>query len=643
MLSSQPVEAGDEIAGELIARAQQMFCLLYPAAEHPALDFNSDKWNLRPLSAPRRAKPATILFREFNSGIPLPNEFSGLLKAMIVLRRFKPLNAKRYVDAYRYFWAAISNRLHGARFCWPSITADDYEKAEQLMKDHELEQSTIYSFVMCLNAFRKWLDSSEICEGIEWTPLTKDPKTDRIRTTTGRKKSLDRLPTRRAIEGLGEIYRMHAKEPQDRLLICAVGLLLVAGFRISELLSLPLDCWVEELQRGRMRYGIRYWNRKAKGGVWQWAVRWLSPMGAELTRELLAEITKLTESARTQARILEADPSRVSVPGFEGRHELTSTEVAPIFGTSRLGLAQRTYYKRLRLTTRRSEKSRGRESLWLKSDVEAELLARRGTLHTFDLGNGKYQMLSDSLLIAHQGFFSKHGTLPFLVMNLSDREIEPFLAGKKSKGYFKPSAFDRFGIKEAGGFTAREGESPRMRSNMLRHWLNTVANKAGMSAAQISMWMQRTNPAHTLLYLHSASDIADLTRDEIREGKLVGPRAEEFKVLPLEKQADYLAGINAVHKTATGRCAADFSRDQCEFNKTCELGCVFFLHNPEDEVERSNLLIKRSSCITALVQIEAAERQGRKMVSRQREMNELMISKIDHLLAHGETSRGEKE
>jgi hypothetical protein len=164
-----------------------------------------------------------------------------------------------------------------------------------------------------------------------------------------------------------------------------------------------------------------------------------------------------------------------------------------------------------------------------------------------------------------------------------------------------------------------------------------------MSAAQISMWMQRTNPSHTLLYLHSPSDIADLTRDEIREGKLVGPRVDEFKVLPPEKQVDYLAAVNAVHKTATGRCAADFSRDQCEFNKTCELGCVFFLHNPEDEVERSNLLVKRSSCITALVQIEAAERQGRKMVPRQREMTELMISKIDHLLAYGETSRDEEE
>jgi len=469
---------------------------------------------------------------------------------------------------------------------------------------------------------------------VEWHPRTKDPKIERARTKVGRQSRLDRLPTRRAIEGLGEIFRLHAKRPKDRLLICAVGLLLVAGFRLGELLRLPSDGWVAEVHRGRERCGLRFWNRKTQGGTWQWAVRWLSPMGAELARDLLAEIGALTQSARDQSRVLERDPSRVVIPNTEGHGELLAHEVALLFGTNKIGLNQLLHDQRLRLPRRRSPTGKGRENLIPKAAVEAELLARRGALHTFDLGNGRQQLLSDTLLIVHPGFLDDRteAVMPLLVTVVKQRDIGVFLKSRK-KGAYRLSAFERFGIQEPEGEEEGVSNPSVMRSHVARHWLNTVANKAGMSAFQISMWMQRADASQTLLYLHSASDIADLTREGMRDGALAGRRVEDFNALPPEQREDYLATIRSAHKTATGICTADFGVDQCEVNKACELGCLFYLRTPGDPVERANLLAKRARFVFALEQIAAAERDGKQILPRLREINVRWLAAIDRTLA----------
>jgi hypothetical protein len=119
----------------------------------------------------------------------------------------------------------------------------------------------------------------------------------------------------------------------------------------------------------------------------------------------------------------------------------------------------------------------------------------------------------------------------------------------------------------------------------------------------------------------------------MRDGTLAGRRVEEFNALPPEQQEDYLATIRSAHKTATGTCTADFGVDQCEVNKACELGCLFYLHTPGDPVERANLLTKRARFVLALEQITAAERAGRQMPSRLREINEQWLAAIDRTLA----------
>lgn len=633
------------ISEALVERARKLLILTFPSHDYHSIDFESERWDIRPLSAPRGTKASVLNFCELDDLMkPLPKDFSDMIKALIVFCNYQGLTAKKHSDACRFLWAAISRRLDGDAFSWEGVTTSDFEAAEQILKQRGLGTGGISKPLQCLKVLKDWLNENDVSDGIEWSPQTTYPSLRCFRTKADRQAHLERLPTRRALVGLAEIYRLHAKEPCDRLLICAVGLLLVAGFRISELLSLPFDCWVAEPHRGRERLGLRYWNRKAKGGVWQWAVRWLSPMGAELARSLLDEINAITATARDQARILERDPTRVEIPNTEGRKTLTTQEIAFLFGTDLRGINKRIFrgYLNLSLVGKEKFNKTNYINLYLKSDVEAELLKRRGKLYTFKLGNGKFQSLSETLLITHPGFldltyrnppYRKNPVVTILVTNLNLGIIAGFLAGKRDKkGSRYPSAFERFGILEPTNLADGEARSPKMRSNMFRHWLNTLAHKSGMSVSQITMWMQRTNPVGTLVYLHSSSDIADLAREGIREGRYVGHYADEFNALPPEEQDSFLQLIQNAHKTNTGLCTANFGIENCELNKTCELGCRFYLRDPGDESDSKNLLVKRQNLMQAIERVKEAEREGRRIVSRQLDINEKWVAAIDQLL-----------
>jgi len=150
-------------------------------------------------------------------------------------------------------------------------------------------------------ALLAWIQSNEILgDGFEWQASSRI-RYDALANPNEKPK---RLPNRLVLEALAQIYTKHAVSPDDRLVICALGLLLIGGFRISELCTLPLNCLVTERKKGRTDFGIRYWNCKTPDGAYKHAVRWLSPIGSELAKVCLRELRALTRNARRQAIIL---------------------------------------------------------------------------------------------------------------------------------------------------------------------------------------------------------------------------------------------------------------------------------------------------------------------------------------------------
>src|SRR5687767_1992760 len=126
--------------------------------------------------------------------------------------------------------------------------------------------------------------------------------------------------------------------PKNRPTVCEQppAVLVVTGFRIGELLTLPLDCEVEEVRGGKPRYGLRYYKEKSRGGEKVFAVRWLTATGAELARKAIHEIRTLTQEARERAEVLERTPHRVPVPGFHWAARMTVADVARALGVQQV-------------------------------------------------------------------------------------------------------------------------------------------------------------------------------------------------------------------------------------------------------------------------------------------------------------------
>ena len=166
----------------------------------------------------------------------------------------------------------------------------------------------------------------------------------------------------------------------------------------------------------------------------------------------------------------------------------------------------------LKLTGRRSKVGRGAAISYRRSEIEKELLRRRGGLYALKIDAKHKQLFSENLFLEFQTAGNRTAASDLLIQPLPASSIMAFLGGSAKT----PSAFERFGFDIAtldGEVSARY----RMRSHMFRHWLNTVANKAGMTAFQITLWMQRRSVEETRRYLHESSEIAELDREWIRQ------------------------------------------------------------------------------------------------------------------------------
>jgi hypothetical protein len=226
-----------------------------------------------------------------------------------------------------------------------------------------------------------------------YTPQTPRVEDFNRHTISGQQERRDRLPTDGALQGIADIYSEHAKEPADRLRAAAVAILVVTGFRIGELLTLPLDCEVEEVRGGKARYGIRYYKEKARGAEKMFAVRWLTATGAELARQAIHEIRTLTQDARTRARVLEKTPHRVPLPGIHWAARMTTAEVTLALGA--------------KIAPRPLPRHHDHEGVYYRAfEVEAFLQSLRvSPLWTVDRRDGTFQMLSETLLIAFRNSF----------------------------------------------------------------------------------------------------------------------------------------------------------------------------------------------------------------------------------------------
>lgn len=591
-----------------VRQGQALFETMFPDA---AGQFEAPCWDIRRLRTSQHKKTnSRLYFTLYGSNVdPLPPRFSNVVKAYILLNKSSSATMTLRVDIARVFWQAIRQRFGDTdAFDWRQLTEDDLLRAEHVMLIH-WNQSTTYKRCTQLQYMMRALAAVRgggIVRPMD-APFT-TPRTDDSEryTLDGQLDRMKRLPSDDAMYAVGDIYAKHAKEPPDRLISCVLALMLATAFRIGEVLTLPFDCLYSEGASTKKRWGLRYHKEKSRGGEKQLAVRWMTPKQAELAKVAIEEARSITAPARAQARILEAAPDRMPLPGFRWNALLRREEVARLLGMKAESVSAISLSKLPRKMVREGV---SRHYEYRATDVASYIFSVRvPDLWMIDRRDGTKQKFSESLFVVFRNFMHRQrGTNPLLVESLTEQTVNDFLGGRTERGEaVVRSAFERFGLAD------RTGAFFKLHTHQFRHWVTTKAAVAGVPDEVIARWQGREHIGDLEAYKHltPAERVATL-KTALESGRTRGNVADMYFNLEDDIRDVFLEGqLQAVHVTPLGLCVHDFKVSPCPKLLNCVKDCDDYLFDTANNAHRQNLVQLRERTKLTLEHAEAQKSHG---------------------------------
>jgi len=414
------------------------------------------------------------------------------------------------------------------------------------------------------------------------------------RDEESQEKGMKKMPSQAALDALATA----SNEPLDedeQIILRALDLLVVGGFRIGEMLTIPVNCWVEEevIENGRekfdpmtgeplKKYGIRYWPEK--GG--ELGVKHLTSITVPLAKRAVEDLTRLCSDARNAAAALEGTPDRVPLPGgLDLNATLTRHQLQKALGFNSWG-GLRCFIDELGIQPAEKKAGIGRglpRNCYRVGDVEKALMKRRPELITVKLKNGSKQTLSESLCVMFLNQFHKaRATLRFLPELISTRQIDIALGGVSNS----ESIFTRRGLKNP------DGSRMSINTHAFRHWLNTLADNGGLSGLLLALWMGRKDINQNVWYKHgTVAQRVEWAREAMKNGDLSGDIVDIYNSIndPVKKEDFLKTFVSVAHFTPYGVCLHDFALEPCEYHLNCLSGCGEYIRTKGDEEERKNI------------------------------------------------------
>jgi hypothetical protein len=534
---------------------------------------------------------------------PMGTPFVDVVKAMVRYRASQKAqlitNLRRLIDVARHLDKAL--RDAGASE-FGLLSLRHFEIAEDSIKQ-SLAASTAYRACNYLATIAVEIDASRLTSRLIGyrNRLRRPPIGDQL-DEESQKLGLAKMPSNRALEALADISNDPADD-NERILLRHVDILVATGFRIGECLTLPVDCWVEEVATTKeagsasaTRCGIRYWPEKGGDPI----VKWLPSSATPLARRAVAELQELCAPARRSALWREQNPGRLECfTGLAPGATLSINAIARLLGVTRDAVDLMLRSCRLEPVTKA-----GSTQLFLVEKVEHALARRRFDQVLVIRPNGVRQPLSQSLSVAFVNqFHSWKATLLWLPTPIRLCQIQVLLGASDAQAPTRSSAFSRRGI------TDEKGNRLRIRTHAFRHWLNTLANRGGLSDVELARWMGRRDLKQNEAYKHgTVEQRTRWAREMIDKGALAGPVARVAHALPADERDKFLdAAVEAVHFTPYGVCVHNFAASPCEYHLACFRGCPDYLRLKGNTEERHALHRLREDTLVTLKKARSAE------------------------------------
>ncbi len=362
------------------------------------------------------------------------------------------------------------------------------------------------------------------------------------------------MPSDEALQALPQAFRK-AKEPRDVIPTAVMALLACAPSRVNEVLALPCDCEIKPLTEGDEGYMLRWAGSKGHHDF----AKGIPAVMADVAREAIERLRKHTTEARRIAAWYEKYPDRLYMPDdcahLRGEN-LTGAGIASIIGFNDPANGRDWAADRKIKPIEGVRSSKGRHLFAFRfSDVESAILSLlpRG-FPIFDNATGlRY---SEALMVVRRHEFAERGRGRWRCM------IAPVNYG---------NIMDNF--HNADGVFARLGLSTLehpiiLRTHQLRHHLNTLAQRGGLSEMEIAAWSGRKDVRQNAAYDHRTTEEMLLNKRR-RDKELATIKGASVKVNKPVTRAEAAARTAHGHATEIGFCEHDFAASPCAMFMEC--------------------------------------------------------------------------
>lgn len=372
-----------------------------------------------------------------------------------------------------------------------------------------------------------------------------------------------KLPAEETLNALAEIFASNPSNERDIFTTSVVAMLMSAPSRISEVLALPVDCEVTETDSdGIERYGWRFYSAKGFEGDIKWVPSTMVPIAKEAVRR--AKL--LSENARRLAKWIEGNPDKFfrhpNCPSVSDDKPLTPEEAAMALG---LSVRDRNAAQE-GLAVRKLSRVNGAHTL---NSLWGHVLERLPEgFPWFDEEKGI--KFSNALFALNKNQF--HGNRGCLPVDLH-KPLTNFFNGDLSpretlKDGSHKSIFDRY------GYRSESGGRLKLTSHQIRHLLNTIAQRGGLSNLEIAKWSGRADPRQNRNYNHMTEyELVSMAEAFDPTKALFGPAGEIAGHVPATTQSLNTLEHAAVHVTEFGYCVHDYTMSPCEKYRDC-LNCT---------------------------------------------------------------------
>ncbi|PAU72442.1 integrase [Vreelandella alkaliphila] len=427
-----------------------------------------------------------------------------------------------------------------------------------------------------------------------------------------------KLPNQDTLLAIAEVFsRGHTQELEDvDIMITSITcLLLSVPMRISEILRLRVDCLRSGTDKdAKVQYHLNYWTPKIK----EFVPKAIPTIMSTNTLAAVERLKRITEEGRRLARYMEGNPTKFF------RHEHCpdvpdDQQLTPIQVIAALGLLTRKSCASFihRHTGRYSLTGFTLDSLWQL------VLAEHRRLNPYfpyqepvDIQGYKPLKMSESLTCCRRlQFGARNSTSPVLLApfkreHFRNRLSKPFRKRDKAMCFFSRHGF----------------EVSRLTSHSLRHLLNRLARKSGVTIDTITTWSSRASDKQSLTYLND-----DPQEAASKGAALLGMQQDQTHKAPITDEEAEFQSQGPFHRSRYGLCRRSWRAGPCNRFADC-LNCSELLICKGDKLAAGAVAKDREHLVRTLNGAKAAVENGERAASRWMLVAEPQIERLNQLL-----------